>query len=99
MSTTIDTQTSDEPRLIIEQGAAARVATIAEPVLAGLGFRLVRVRVSGLSGCTVQIMAERPDRTMTIEDCETVSRTLSPVLDVSKARLIPYGFGASSVAA
>jgi ribosome maturation factor RimP len=83
MSTTIDTQTSDEPRLIIEQGAAARVAAIVEPVLAGLGFRLVRVRVSGLSGCTVQIMAERPDRTMTIEDCETISRTLSPVLDVA----------------
>ena len=83
MSTTIDTQTSDEPRLITEQGAAARVAAIAEPVLAGLGFRLVRVRISGLSGCTVQIMAERPDRTMTIEDCETVSRTLSPVLDVA----------------
>src|SRR5882762_8730861 len=83
MSTTIDTPASHEPRLITEQGAAARVAAIAEPVLAGLGFRLVRVRVSGLSGCTVQIMAERPDRTMTIEDCETVSRTLSPVLDVA----------------
>jgi ribosome maturation factor RimP len=71
-----------EPRLIAEQGVAARVATIAEPVLAGLGYRLVRVRVSGLAGCTVQIMAERPDGTMTIEDCETVSRALSPVLDV-----------------
>jgi ribosome maturation factor RimP len=83
MSTTIDTQTSDEPRLITEQGVAARVAAIIEPVLAGLGFWLVRVRISGLSGCTVQIMAERPDRTMTIEDCETVSRALSPVLDVA----------------
>jgi ribosome maturation factor RimP len=72
-----------EPRLIVEPGLAARVAAIAEPVLAGLGYRLVRVRVSGLSGCTVQVMAERPDGTMTIEDCETVSRTLSPVLDVA----------------
>ena len=52
-----------EPRLIAEQGVAARVAAIAEPVLAGLGFRLVRVRISGLAGCTVQIMAERPDGT------------------------------------
>ena len=52
-------------------------------MLAGLGFRLVRVRISGLAGCTVQIMAERPDGTMTIEDCETVSRALSPVLDVA----------------
>jgi len=71
-----------EPRLIVEQGVAARVAAIAEPVLAGLGYRLVRVRLSGLAGCTVQIMAERPDGTMTIEGCEAVSRALSPVLDV-----------------
>ena len=77
-----DQQDSD-PRLIIEQGVAARVAAIAEPVIAGLGYRLVRVRVSGLSGCTVQIMAERPDGSMTIEDCETISRALSPVLDVA----------------
>jgi ribosome maturation factor RimP len=73
----------DEPRLIIEPGLAARVSAIAEPVLTGLGYRIVRVRVSGLAGCTVQIMAERPDGTMTIEDCEVVSRALSPVLDVA----------------
>jgi ribosome maturation factor RimP len=72
-----------EPRLITEQGMAARVAAIAEPVLVGLGFRLVRVRLSGLAGCTVQIMVERPDGTMTIDGCEAVSRALSPVLDVA----------------
>ena len=76
-------QSDSEPRLIVEQGVAARVAAIAEPVLAGLGYRLVRVRLSGLAGCTVQIMAERPDGSMTIEDCEAVSRALSPVLDVA----------------
>jgi ribosome maturation factor RimP len=48
-----------------------------------LGFRLVRVKISGLDGCTVQIMAERPDGTMAIEECEAVSRALSPVLDVA----------------
>jgi ribosome maturation factor RimP len=52
-------------------------------VLAGLGYRLVRVRISGSAGCTVQIMAERPDGTMAIEDCEAASRALSPVLDVA----------------
>src|SRR4051812_32761182 len=72
-----------EPRLITEQGPAARVATIAEPVIEGLGLRLVRVRVSGQDGCTVQIMAERHDGSMAIEDCEAVSRALSPVLDVA----------------
>src|ERR1043166_4814290 len=82
MAGTIDSL-KDDPRLIVEQGVAARVAAIAEPVVTGLGFRLVRVRISGLAGCTVQIMAERPDGTMNIEDCEAVSRALSPVLDVS----------------
>src|SRR6202790_1227279 len=77
------TSFAEEPRLIIEPGRAARVAAIVEPVLAGLGFRLVRVRISGLAGCTVQIMAERPDGTMAIEDCEATSRALSPVLDVA----------------
>ena len=62
---------------------AARVAGIAEPVIEGLGYRLVRVRITGAEGCTVQIMAERPDGSMTIEDCEAVSRALSPVLDVA----------------
>jgi ribosome maturation factor RimP len=74
---------ADEPRLIIEPGRAARVAAVAEPVLLGLGYRLVRVRISGAAGCTVQIMAERPDGTMSIEDCEAASRALSPVLDVA----------------
>jgi ribosome maturation factor RimP len=83
MTEILDRQEFSEPRLIVEQGIAARLATIAEPVLAGLGFRLVRVRISGLSGCTIQIMAERADGTMTIDDCETISRALSPVLDVA----------------
>src|SRR5215470_4405707 len=72
-----------EPRLITEPGRAARVAALAEPVLAALGFRLVRVRISGSDGCTVQIMAERPDGTLTIDDCEAASRALSPVFDVA----------------
>ncbi len=72
-----------EKRLIVEPGVAARVAHIAEPVIEGLGYRLVRVRVTAAEGCTVQIMAERPDGTMAIEDCETISRNLSPVFDVA----------------
>jgi ribosome maturation factor RimP len=79
----IETAQSAERRLIVDQGLAARVAAIAEPVLEGLGYRLVRVRVSGSDGCTVQVMAERLDGTMTIDDCELASRTLSPVLDAN----------------
>ena len=77
------TQNETEPRLIVEPGLSARVATIAEPVIEQLGYRLVRVKVSAADGCTVQIMAERPDGTMAVEDCETVSRALSPVFDVA----------------
>ena len=77
------TQIEMEPRLIVEPGLSARVAAIAEPVIEQLGYRLVRVKVSGADGCTVQIMAERADGTMMVEDCETVSRALSPVLDMA----------------
>ncbi|MGB3447351.1 MAG: ribosome maturation factor RimP [Xanthobacteraceae bacterium] len=73
----------NEPRLVTEPGVAARVAAVAVPVLQGMGYRLVRIKVSGEAGCTVQIMAERPDGTMLIEDCEAVSKALSPVLDVN----------------
>lgn len=75
------TQGSDT-RLIRENGLAARVAAIVEPAIAGLGFDLVRVKISGQDGCTVQIMAERPDGTMGVDDCEAVSRAISPLLDV-----------------
>ena len=72
-----------EPRLIVEPGLPARVAAIAEPVIESLGYRLVRVKVSAAEGSTVQIMAERPDGSMTVEGCETISRALSLVLDVA----------------
>jgi ribosome maturation factor RimP len=75
-------QAAVEPRIVTETGLDARVAAIVEPVLEDLGYRLVRIKVSAQNGCTLQIMAERPDGTMTVEDCETVSRTVSPVLDV-----------------
>lgn len=71
-----------EPRFAAETGVAARIATIAVPVLADLGYRLVRVKLSAQAGSTVQVMAERPDGSMSIEDCEVVSQALSPVLDV-----------------
>lgn len=69
-------------RFIHETGLAAQVAAVIEPVLDSCGFRLVRVTVTGREGKIVQVMAERPDGTMTIGDCEAASRELSPVLDV-----------------
>jgi hypothetical protein len=67
-----------EPRLVTETGVDARIAEIVEPVLASINMRLVRVRLSGQNGLTLQIMAERADGTMTVEDCEAASRALSP---------------------
>ena len=70
-----------EARFIGETGVAADIAALIEPSLEGLGFRLVRVNVSSRDGTTVQIMAERPDGTITVEDCADISRQLSPLLD------------------
>ena len=78
-----DAELLAEPRLVVEPGVAARVSAVASPVLEGMGYRLVRIRISGEAGCTVQIMAERPDGSMQLEDCEAISRALSPVLDVA----------------
>ncbi|CAK7259175.1 MULTISPECIES: ribosome maturation factor RimP [unclassified Shinella] len=71
-----------EPRLIVETGLDRRVADIIEPTIEQIGYQLVRVRLSAQNGATLQIMCERPDGTMTVEDCEQVSMAVSPVLDV-----------------
>jgi ribosome maturation factor RimP len=70
-----------DDRLIRETGLDARVAAIVGPVIAGLGFRLVRVNISGLNGLTLQIMAERPDGTIDVEGCEAISKAVSPALE------------------
>jgi ribosome maturation factor RimP len=70
-----------EARFLHETGVAADIAALVEPALGELGFRLVRVTISGHNGTTVQIMAERPDGTITVEDCADISRNLSPLLD------------------
>ena len=71
-----------EPRTIIETGLEAKVASIIEPEIDDLGYRLVRVKISGVNGTTLQIMAERPDGTMNVEGCEEISRAISPILDI-----------------
>ncbi|UVC09556.1 ribosome maturation factor RimP [Rhizobium sp. TH2] len=71
-----------EPRLITETGIDARVAAIIEPTIVEMGYQLVRVKLSSQNGMTLQIMAERPDGVMTVQDCEKLSTAISPVLDV-----------------
>lgn len=77
----IDDGAPSGERFIHETGLAAGIATLVEPVLNDLGFRLVRVQLTGSDSQTLQIMAERPDGSMSVGDCETVSRQVSPVLD------------------
>lgn len=61
----------------------ARLAKLIEPSVEGLGYDLVRVMMRGDTRKTLQIMAERKDRRgMTTDDCETISETISAVLDV-----------------
>ncbi len=72
----------NEPRIIVETGQEARVARIIEPTINELGYRLVRVKLSSMNGLTLQIMAERPDGMMGVNDCEAVSRAISPLLDI-----------------
>ena len=59
-----------------------RLATIVKPTVEGLGFELVRLRLIGSKKPILQVMAERPDGTMEVEDCAELSRNLSAVLDV-----------------
>jgi len=82
LSDVTNADNTNEPRLIVETGLDQRVAAIIEPVLVGMGFRLVRVRLLNLNGLTLQVMTERNDGTMTVQDCEEVSTAISPVLDV-----------------
>jgi ribosome maturation factor RimP len=86
----------DEPRLIEDSGASQRVGRIAAQVARDLGYRLVRVKISSAAGATVQIMAERPDGTMSIEDCERLSQALSPAFDVEEPLAQAYRLEISS---
>lgn len=71
-----------DDRIIHETGVEAHVAAIIEPVMQTMDFRLVRVRITGQNGKTLQIFAEKTDGTMSVEDCEELSRAISPALDV-----------------
>src|SRR5271169_3000556 len=86
----------DEARLIEDSGASQRVGRIAARVARDLGYRLVRVKISSAAGATVQIMAERPDGTMSIEDCERLSQALSPAFDVEEPMTQAYRLEISS---
>ena len=71
-----------EKRYVKETGVEARVAAIVDPVAVSLGSSLVRVKITAENGMTLQIMAEDGNGRFSINDCERLSKDLSPVLDV-----------------
>ena len=68
--------------LIAKAAMDRRLAEIATPVIEGLGFELVRLRFMGGKKPVLQIMAERPEGGIEIDDCAKISRALSAVIDV-----------------
>lgn len=86
-----------DQRFLRETGVAGQISDLVEPVIADLGFRLVRVRIMGRDDSqTVQVMAERADGTISIEDCEAISRQLSVVLDAADVMPGAYNLEISS---
>ena len=68
-------------RFVRETGPAAEIAALVEPALEDMGFRLVRVVISRRDGSTIQIMADKAGGAINVDDCATISRRLSPLLD------------------
>ena len=67
-----------------------------EPVTEAAGFELVRLRVTGSRDKTLQVMTERPDGTMSAEDCAALSRAISPALEEADPIADPYTLEVSS---
>lgn len=68
--------------LIAKASIDRRLAEIVTPVIEGMGFELVRVRLQGGKTKTLQIMAERPGGGIEVDDCAEISTALSATLDV-----------------
>jgi len=68
--------------LVAKAAIDQRLAEIVQPVIEGLGFELVRVRLLGGKTKTVQIMAERPEGGIEVDDCARISTAVSAVMDV-----------------
>ena len=68
--------------LIAKTAIDRRLAEIIRPVIEDLGFELVRVRLQGGKTATLQIMADRPEGGINVDDCADISTAVSATLDV-----------------
>lgn len=82
--------------LIAKTAIDRRLAEIVTPAIEGLGFELVRIRLMGGLYKTLQIMADRPEGGIDVEDCAKVSTAVSAVLDVEDPILDAYTLEVSS---
>lgn len=78
-----DREALDGTAHLVAPGPARSLLSYVYPVVHDLGFSLVRVRMTGEAGAPVlQVMAEREDGLLGIDECEAISTALSAVLDV-----------------
>ncbi|MCF3594745.1 ribosome maturation factor RimP [Rhodobacteraceae bacterium LMO-12] len=82
--------------LIAKTAMDRKMAKIVTPVLEDMGFELVRLRLMGGENKTLQVMAERPDGTIEVNECGDISSALSAVLDVEDPLADPYTLEVSS---
>jgi ribosome maturation factor RimP len=82
--------------LIAKTAMDRRLAEIVEPVIADMGFELVRIRLMGGATPTLQIMAERADGRIEVDDCAEISTAVSAVLDVEDPIVDAYTLEVSS---
>ena len=84
------------PDFIAKSAIDRRIAGLIEPVLADMGFELVRIRLMGGKSPTLQIMAQRPDGTIEVDDCAAISTAVSALLDVEDPIAEAYTLEVSS---
>ncbi|WP_093991461.1 ribosome maturation factor RimP [Flavimaricola marinus] len=82
--------------LIAKAAIDRRIADIVQPVIEDLGFELVRVRLMTGKDSILQIMAQRPDGGIEVDECATISTAVSAVLDVEDPIVEAYTLEISS---
>jgi ribosome maturation factor RimP len=82
--------------LIAKATMDVRLAEIITPVIEDMGFELVRVRLMGGETKTLQIMADKPQGGIEVDDCGEISTAVSAVLDVEDPITDPYHLEVSS---
>jgi len=82
--------------LIAKAAVDKRLAEIASPVIEGLGYELVRIRLMSGKSTTLQIMADKPDGGIEVDDCAKISTELSAIFDVEDPVAGEYALEVSS---